>query len=966
MSREINRAESWEKVYEAYQHINFAAWDYVTIKESLLDYLKIYHPEDFSDYIESSEFIMVLELFAYVCELVAYRLDLNAHENFITDANRKESILRLAKFLSYKAYRNIPARGLVKIKSISTTEKVFDSSGNDISNKFVNWNDPIDSNWKEKFLLILNKSLEQPFGSVLATDRIQVQDVLFELYSFNNDELVNGVIPFTAPISTESLPFELVSSMLNENGPYEKRPEKNQKFNILYASDGLGDTSDNTGFFIFAKQGTLQKQTESFDGITPNQTIDILVDNCNNSDIWLNNIDPDSGEIIVGTDLNANVREGEWEEVDLANSQNIVFNTNPNRNKFEVETLDRDRFRLIFGDGKFANIPNGTFDIWYRVSANAEFVVPTSAVQNASGRIQYTDKSLKRQSLSFTFSLVDPIQNSAPSEDIESIRRIAPSVYFTQDRMVNAKDYNEFLLQDNSILKLKAVNRTFAGDSKYVYWHDPRNYYENVKLFGEDLVIYFRSGTKHQIISDSDLPEESEVTGFDATIETLIDNYVVPIFDTEEFFIKSILDGVSPNAIRKNFTTEERHDLEDQLLIVINNLPDTLYMMYSVASDLWSFSSDPLDAAIADITLIGNSDNWELIYKTKNLVVHSDELKFWISNDDRKVITYDTLNTNYDSIVILSANAGVSSCSLTQNYSFRVIRQDIIDVGIDSGLESIHDLLIIPNDDDNDGLPDQVTLPYLFSASDYVYFNRESLQDPWVWKSATDENLLAYENDQIAETNLWKRENGKQSVNFLWLHRTPRYHLVDPSPTNIIDMFVLTRGYYTAIKLWLSDKLADKPVPPNTFMLRGDYAKFLDNKMISDSIILHPGKIKPIIGKHAIPSLRAKIKVIRSPNKKYSNNQIKTIIVDAVKEYFDINKWEFNQTFYFTSLASFIHNILPIELDSVVLVPTSPQHIFGDLMQVFCKEDEIIQPSISVDDIEIVQSLSPTILKQSL
>lgn len=965
MSRDINRAESWEKVYEAYQQINFAAWDYVTIKESLLDYLKIYHPEDFSDYIESSEFIVVLELFAYICELVAYRLDLNAHENFITDADRKESILRLAKFLSYKVYRNIPARGLVKIKSISTSEKLFDSNGNDISNKYVTWNDPVDSNWKEKFLLILNKSLEQPFGSVLATDRIQVQDVLFELYSFNNEELENGVIPFNASISTNSLPFELVSSMLDENGPYEKRPEKNQKFNILYASDGLGDTSDNTGFFIFVKQGTLQKQTYSFDGITPNQTIDILIDNCNNSDVWVNNVDPDTGEIIVGTDLNAIVREGEWEEVDLANSQNIVFNTNPNRNKFEVETLDRDRFRLIFGDGKFANIPSGTFDIWYRVSANAEFVVPTNAIQNTSGRIQYTDKALKRQSLSFTFSLVDPIQNSAPSEDIESIRRIAPSVYFTQDRMVNAKDYNEFLLQDNSILKLKAINRTFAGDSKYVYWHDPRNYYENVKLFGEDLVVYFRTTTKQQIISSSQLPAEDGGANT-ALIDSLIDNYIVPIFDTEEYFIKQILDGVSPNAIRKNFTPSERSQLEDDLLILINNIPGSLYLSYSVDNDIWSFSNDIEDAATAYITLVGNSDNWELSYLVKNIVVHSDELKFWISNDDRKVITYDTLNTNYDSIVILSANTGVSGCSLARNYSFRVIRQDIIDVGVESGLESIHDLLIIPNDDDNDGIPDDVSLPYLFTESEYVYFTRENTSYPWVWKSATAENIAAYELDQEEQGGLWKRENGKQSVNFLWLHRTPRYHLVDPSPSNIIDMFVLTRGYYTAIKLWLSGKIQDKPSPPNTFTLRGDYAKFIGNKMISDSIILHPGKIKPIIGEHAIDSLKAKIKVIRSPNRKLSNNQIKTIVVDAVKEYFDINKWEFGQTFYFTSLASFIHNTLPVELDSVVLVPTSQNHVFGDLMQVFCKEDEIIQPSISVDDIEIVQSLSPTILKQNL
>ncbi len=67
--RQINRAENWERAYEAFQQINFSAWDYNTIKESLLDYLKLYYPEDFNDYTENSDLIAVLELFAYIGEL---------------------------------------------------------------------------------------------------------------------------------------------------------------------------------------------------------------------------------------------------------------------------------------------------------------------------------------------------------------------------------------------------------------------------------------------------------------------------------------------------------------------------------------------------------------------------------------------------------------------------------------------------------------------------------------------------------------------------------------------------------------------------------------------------------------------------------------------------------------------------------------------------------------------------------
>ena len=154
MARQISRSEAWERAHEIFTQVNFNSFDFNTIKESLLDYTKLYFPEDFNDYIESSEFIAILEIFAYVGELLAYRLDVNAHENFISTAQRKESILRLAKLLSYKASRNIPARGLVKITSVQTSEAVLDSNGINLAGRKILWNDTNNSDWKEQFLLV--------------------------------------------------------------------------------------------------------------------------------------------------------------------------------------------------------------------------------------------------------------------------------------------------------------------------------------------------------------------------------------------------------------------------------------------------------------------------------------------------------------------------------------------------------------------------------------------------------------------------------------------------------------------------------------------------------------------------------------------------------------------------------------------------------------------------------------------
>lgn len=962
--RLVNRAENWERAYEAFQQVNFAAWDFNTIKESMLDYLKLYHSEDFKDFIESSEFIALIEVFAYLGEQIAYRLDMNAHENFITTAQRKESVLRLAKLISYNPSRNIPARGLVKIQSVTTTERVFDSRGTDISNKIINWNDPINPNWKEQFLLVLNRAIEQDFGSVAPSDRIQVQDVVFELYTLRNTPLDKNVVKYNTSTSGESFPMELVPVELNNSGPIEKRPEKNQKLNIMYLNDGLGDTSENTGFFLFTKQGELQRIVADFDGVTPNQTFDVKVLNCNETDVWLNNINADTG-IIISDELDQpDARVGAWGKVDVASAQNVIFNTNPQRNKFEVETLDNDNFRLIFGDGKFANIPAGRFELWFRTSANKDFVIPTNAIQNVNGGVNYRDIDGKEQSFGFSFSLLDPIQNAAPSEDIDRIRRIAPAVYYTQDRMVNGPDYNDFMLQDNTILKLRAINRTFAGDSKYIAWHDPKEYYENVKLFGDDLTLYFKTVLDVNHIASADLPAADGGVNFEV-VDALFRNYITPILASEPWFIWSVLSGVNPVLIRRFFKQVEINNIKNALYILVNNSPDTLYLVYDLATDVWSVNNANVAPSYWNISIAINADNsWDVAFNGKKIVAHSDSMKFWINNDSRNVVTSDTLKVKRDQLVVLKSNPdSTGTALLAKNYNFNILAQELLTAGSDAGMESIHDLHVIPSDADNNGIPDDVALSYLIAPDSWVYFNKEFPNSEWVIVPNTVENALAW----AASTNgLWKRENGVYGINYLWLHRTPRYHLVDPAASNIIDMFVIPRGYYTAQKSWLSGGTVAPPEAPSSFQLRNDYGYLLQNKMISDTVVLHPGKLKVIIGSNASDPLKATIKVIRSINRTLTGNQIKTLITDIVQEYFDINKWEFGETFYFSELSAFIHTKMPVDIDSVVLVPKYQNHLFGDLLQVSAREDEIIQPSISVSDIEIVESLNPRILKQNL
>ena len=130
-------SQDWQKIYRSFQQSDFLSYDFDTIRRTMIQYLQNNYPEDFNDYIESSEYIALIDLIAYLGQNLSFRTDLNARENFIDTAERRDSILRLARLLSYVPKRNQTASGLIKITSISTTESVQDSAGVDLSNSII-------------------------------------------------------------------------------------------------------------------------------------------------------------------------------------------------------------------------------------------------------------------------------------------------------------------------------------------------------------------------------------------------------------------------------------------------------------------------------------------------------------------------------------------------------------------------------------------------------------------------------------------------------------------------------------------------------------------------------------------------------------------------------------------------------------------------------------------------------------
>jgi hypothetical protein len=473
-------AEDWTRVYQTFRNADFQSYDYETLRKSMIDYLRLYYPEDFNDFIESSEFIALIDLIAFLGQSLAFRGDLNARENFMDTAQRRDSVLKLAKLISYNPKRNIPASGFLKVDSVSTTETVYDSNGINLSGLVISWSDSANDNWYEQFTAVINAGLLSTQSVGKPSNSQLINGITNDEYQINLVPSIIATYSFTTKIEGTTTKFEMTSpTSAGRTFVYEAAPRQNQPFNLLYRNDNLGNTSNNTGFFTYFKQGELKSLDFTFQESTPNRVYSVNVDNINNTDIWLYSLDAQGLPNAV------------WTQVATVNNTNVIYNKSTNKSVFQVNTRASDQIDLVFGDGSFANIPQGNYRLYYRVSNGADYKITPDEMQGIVVPINYISRSGRIETLTVRASLRYTVANASSRETLDEIRQKAPQQYYTQDRMVTGEDYNilPYTLFSN-ILKVKAVNRTSSGISRYLDVIDTTGKYSSTNIFADDGVLY--------------------------------------------------------------------------------------------------------------------------------------------------------------------------------------------------------------------------------------------------------------------------------------------------------------------------------------------------------------------------------------------------------------------------------------------------------------------------------------------
>ena len=1009
--------QDWTKIYQTFTNADFTSYDFETLRNSMIGYLKTYYPETFNDFLESSEYLALIDMIAFLGQSLSFRTDLNARENFLDTAQRRDSILKLARMLSYNPKRNTAASGLLKIDSIKTTETLSDSNGVNLSNLTVHWNDLTNDNWLEQFTTIFNASLTstQQFGKPGNSQKIN--NIQTDEYSVALNPNTLPVAGFSVNVQGTAVNFEAVSATsIGETYIYEDDPTRLGQFNILYRNDNNGNGSNNTGMFLFFKQGSLTASSFNITNAIPNNFVPVATNNITDSDHWLYS-------------LNVNNNPStKWTPVPALPGINVIFNNLKEKNLYQINTLTNDQINLVFGDGSFSNIPQGAFRFYYRVGNGITYSVGPDEMSSVSVAFSYISKNNKVETLTVTASLKYTVTNANSAPSLSSIKSSAPQQYYTQNRMITAEDYNIFPSTSfTSIQKIKAVNRSSSGVSLYLDAIDPTGTYSSTNIFGDDGVLsvnntvssssfsFLTTNDIYRAIYDQVIPiiNSTEVRNYYYatyprynTPATLGSNVVFVLAGNSTSTSYGLLANIVANTIQQIgigvtgnlqyittgasllFKAPAGHYFDKQHQIQAGDLPksgDNSTSFYatvtSVVPNSDAYTPDqvtfgtfvPNNAILSGINGIMPSYKNDINQTLASTLISQIQAKLNFG------LTYDQVNQTWANI--LPADIGTSTTWLLKftyvqglyTISYRSLEYyfgssgktnfyfDPTTKAYDSttGL-SVADtikILRINPDVNTGGLLNNDVVWQIYNAvtqnDGYVDQSRVLVRSPSLQMTDVPDNLDLY--TTVANTAI-----SRDSLYFQYKHNSPSRSRIDPTPVNLIDLYILTSSYTTNYVNWLRDLSGTitEPLAPTSSSLAEAYSTLDNFKTVSDTIIYNPAQFKPLFGTKAATNLQARFQVVKNPAAGVTDNEVKSQVINAVNNYFDPSNWDFGETFYFSELAAYLHATLVPNISSIVIVPASNNLVFGNYFQINAEPWEIITSAATVNDIDIVSAVS--------
>ncbi len=634
--REVKKLSSeFKALIEDY---NFEEYDFHSIRQTLQDYIEQTYP-NYNDFFRSDYVMMLIELFAFYGEMMAYRVDMNMNESFLSSAKDRRNIIKIADMLGYKHARIEPAVSISKIDISDqlggaklVSKKKQQGSVNDILSKTAQivfepqvmdsrtyYRYKLDYLLKtvtaEDFMNTLN-NVFQKLENFTETNNIKVKSILennFEYYERSifvdkfqmrfaaNENVYVDYVGARKMFEVQSLKFDDVLYFTTEN----------TIDSLKYNGDALYNDTVELGFEFVLKYdkafNILDKNVYMYMPLVQGGT-------------FSREIDPGKGV--------KNFKETAYEQ-NIFNNKTIIRQYDHNglllRTYYEVENINNTQHRyayevnntpegfveFIFGDGKNVEIlmaapktllfyrknPGNTDEV-YNIK-NAEFnTIPLN--------VSYYDANVgNSQSVTLPLVMLSKFNavDGLPAESDEQIRYMARKLRSVQDRFVTGKDYETAGMLHPRVRYTSVVLRSYIGknssrmSNEYldVYFDATKN---DITVF--NMVDTFTNKTTDTfVVVPTAYFTESSVTGkYDSLkFQESGEEYYFDIFD---------IDSVPPNEWFKYPSELMGSNSKGTVIRLANRFIDS--SLENILTDVTKMNSIlPMEFGIGSITFGGST-----------------------------------------------------------------------------------------------------------------------------------------------------------------------------------------------------------------------------------------------------------------------------------------------------------------------------------------------------------------------
>lgn len=661
------------------ENYNFEEYDFHSIRQTLQDYIEQTYP-DYNDYFRSDYVMMLIELFAFYGEMMAYRVDMNMNEAYLSTAKDRRNIVKIADMLGYKYSRIEPAVSISKIDisdqkggSRFISKKKQQGSIDDILDKSSNIVfDPIAMETTTYYPY----KLDYLFKSVHAEDFMNTLNNIFlrlEDFSDVNNIKIKSVIEDNFEYYERSIFVDKFQMRFNANeNVYVDYVASRKMFeiqNLVFDEILYFNTDDTTDALAYNKNTLYNGVVElGFEFVLKYDKANNILD----KNVYMYMPIIQGGTFTREINVSKGIKSFKYiaYEKNIFNNPTIVKQFDDNdmlvRTYYEVDSLSNHQYKyayeinntpegfveLVFGDGKNSEIllPAAKTLLYYRKNASNSdeiFNVKNADFNNIPLAIDYYDSNVgKTQHTSLQLELLDKFnaEDGSPAETDEQIKYMARKLRSVQDRFVTGSDYETAGMLHPRVKYTTVVLRSYIGKNSSrisnefidIYFDAIKNNVSTYNLID----TYTNEITDYFVIAPTAYFTQSSVVGkYDSLkfIETG-DEYYFEIFDIESLssndWFKYPAEIISENSKGTVVKIINRF-IDDELrssMLETNKINNIL----------------PMDYSIETIELVGRTTDSLSFNITTNKPMEISELETEFSDNKESIINgYNALSSDF-------------------------------------------------------------------------------------------------------------------------------------------------------------------------------------------------------------------------------------------------------------------------------------------------------------------------------